>query len=203
MFEKNLLLYRINIPWFHPVGQLLLAVPLVKRPPARERGQAVEWEQKIKESLTELQKSIEFNEVWGTQELRQLISHDSGEGGCKETIKWDGWQHLVLPTGFTFGLDGEWPIPMSPNRNPMEWPHDLWGLKVILSALETGGSVLQFHPNGLATAGYLTALLSAMADTQVHPHKILYPVRHLGLGLNSFHYGILLGMDQSAWGRWR
>ncbi len=202
MLHKALQLYRIDIPWFYHVGNLLLAVPLHKRPPVRDRDQAVAWDLEIRDALTELYEGSAYEEVWKTDTLGQLIPLDSGEGGCKKTFKWEGWQHLVLPTGCTFGLDREWPIPMGPNRNPMEWPHDLWGLNDILNVLETGGSVLQFHPSGLATAGYLTALLSAMADPEVHPHKVLWPVLHGGLGLNSFHYGILIGME-TAWRRRR
>ena len=203
MISNSLCLYRLEIPWFLSAAPLILAVPKTKRPTSRDLAGAANWDSNIREGLMELGKGGVFEETWGEEEPRMLKLIDWKADPPEQTFKWQGWRHLVLPDGITFGLDGEWPIPMQPSKNHDEWPHDFWGMENLKQRMEQGESVLQFHPKGLATAGYLAAILSLLADREVHPHKVAYPVLHSGLGLSPFHYGLLLGVDLAEHRRWR
>lgn len=200
-------LHRINVPWVNAPGTLLLATPRRRAPREDQDG----WQKGILDALHGLQNKMVFQLASENQVVDRLGPYPAHKGAPeREALVWSGWESLILPSEWhnyePTGPDGTLIdcLPSAQPADPLDWDLQFQravkeSLPGLLKQLQGGRGAVYFCPEGMATAGFLPALLSLLGDPMVHPHKVVYPLGQAGLGLTPFQRGILLGLSLGDW----
>ena len=204
----------VQLPFLECKGKLLLATPRRRRPSNAAPG---EWEREIFNALLDLRSKGEYGRKYVSQHTQTLSASTVRSRSSEDShFFWPGWDRLVLPLfsprilgatnnsdAWTKLLDGptvaELPIsyiPTIPPREITEWPHEVGDALTAVHRDLQGGNVLYLDLGPRSAAAFLPGALTLMGGIDVHPGKVAWSLLHSELGLNPFHYGVLLGMGE-------